>query len=141
MFISFQLALGMKKIYLPHFISRHTISKDFFSTILNKFDALLKKVQFLFKKRLGFFLTEPFIYVVGILCFCMSIELFLPVPFTNIPIALSIFLMSLGLFISDGLLVLIGIVLSALSTIFVASILLIGKALVSKLAYFLGWIG
>ena len=111
MMLSLQMFLGYSRPYLPRFIMRLTIKKKFLIFIVEKFQLIILKSHGFIKERLTVVVSNSIIIrLIGFLLFVLGVFLFLPIPFTNVPIGMSITLIALGMIMRDGLLVLLGII-------------------------------
>jgi hypothetical protein len=62
----------------------------------------LERAESLLRPRASRLVDPPMEYVVGLVCFILSMILALPIPLGNIPPALAICLMALGILEGDG---------------------------------------
>ena len=132
--LSFQMFLGYKKPVLPRFIMLFSIKKSFLIFIVEKFQLLIFKSGHLnlIKERMTFLATNQImIQFIGIWICIISLFLFLPIPLTNIPLAISIVVICLGIIMQDGLLIL-------LSTIpgIIGIIMCVSAFAIIKIAFF-----
>lgn len=101
-FIAFQLMVGRPVLWLPKLITNRSMSRADFSGLADKVEPWVKKLERLLKPRLPL-LTTPFAdRLTGLACFVLSLILALPIPFGNIPPAITISAFALGMIESDG---------------------------------------
>ncbi len=127
--IPFALAISLiglrmifgKHIWLPTKLLDKTIASPFLLKITDKALPIIKKVQRWTHPRLDWVCGYRFTQIVnGLLIFTLGILLALPlpIPFSNLSAAWSIFFLSLGLLEDDGLFVLIGYFISLATLLF-----------------------
>lgn len=107
LFLTAQLAFG-RRAWLPAFIVRRTIERAHFATVVSRIAPLLSRAETLLHPRLTILVRPPIEYLIGALCFLLTIILFLPIPMGNMPPAFAICLFALAILERDGLWVIIG---------------------------------
>lgn len=122
-FLAAQLTLGLRP-WLPTFIARQSMSREDFLALISRIGPSLGKAERLLRPRAGRLATPPMEYIVGLVCFLLSIVLVLPIPLGNILPALAISLMALGVLEKDGFWVLGGLVIAVVSSIVVSGVVL-----------------
>lgn len=121
LFFSIQMLMGMDKPSLPAWIANKTIQTSHLVFAVEKSAKYLTKLERLLKPRLAYFSSihgEKLIGFVAILC---AISITLPIMFGNAVPSAGIFIMALGLLGKDGLVIIIGIIVSIIG-LFVASL-------------------
>jgi hypothetical protein len=113
-FLAAQLTLGMRP-WLPQLIAQRSMARKDFAAIIGKVVPWLQRAERLLRPRLRVLSTPVAERVVGIVCFLLSVVLFLPIPLGNMLPALSISILALGLLERDGVWVLAGLATSVLS--------------------------
>lgn len=107
-FITAQILYGVDAIYLPKFISNLHISQ----AVIRKIDTLSKKwlfsVEKITRQRLQFLSSPKVIKVHHIALFMFALGCIIPIPFVCMVPALGGLLLSAGLLIGDGVLILLG---------------------------------
>ena len=122
-----QLMLGLRRLHLPRFISARSIETETFRHSAIRVSKALAWFERLLKPRLPIFTGLAADRIVGALSIVFAIVCALPVPFGhNLP-ALGLTLIGLGLIESDGLAILIGLVMGFLGLV-VVSLLILGLA-------------
>ncbi len=119
-FIGVRISFG-KHIWLPRRILSKTIQSSTLNKIIDKALWLIKKMKRWTHPRLIWMSTHPVMQVVHGLIFCtlgLCRALPLPIPFTNLASAWSIFIIALGLIEDDGLFILIGYLMALLTLLF-----------------------
>lgn len=134
-FFGFRMAFG-KKAWLPQKMLVKTISKRKFLKFSNTALKIIKKIKPWIHPRFTQLCDTPYMKVINGLLICilgLFLALPLPIPFSNMFAAWSIFLISFGILESDGLLVLAGYIVSLLTAIFLSGMIYtIGHFLKSK---------
>lgn len=121
-FLSAQLMLGQSP-WLPKIIANRSIARSDFSAVVSRVSPWLARGERMLRPRLGFLIHPPAEYLTGFLCLILSIILILPIPLGNILPAIAICLFSFGILERDGLCVLLGMVMFAISVTVVAGVL------------------
>lgn len=121
-FLSAQLMLGQSP-WLPKIIANRSIARSDFSAVVSRVSPWLARGERMLRPRLGFLIHPPAEYLTGFLCLILSIILMLPIPLGNILPAIAICLFSFGILERDGLCVLLGMVMFAISVTVVAGVL------------------
>ena len=128
LFLSAQLTTG-RPPWLPAIIARRSVTREHFAALVRRTAPWLTRAEWMLQPRLAA-LTGPLAErVVGLLCLVLALVLFLPIPFGNIPPAIAISVIALGLLARDGTWVLIG------SAIGVVSIAIVWGVVVALLRY------
>jgi hypothetical protein len=110
--LSPQLALGVKGPWLPRAVGERTIAR---ATLKKSFDAIiprLRKVERLCAPRLPFMFGPVGDRVIGLVCFALALVLILPIPLGNMLPAAAVAAFALGLTQRDGVMVLLGYLLT-----------------------------
>ena len=121
-FLTAQLALG-RSPWLPDFICDRSISFHDFRALVRRIAPWLERAERLLRPRAIRLATPPMEYVVGLICFVLSVILALPIPFGNIPPALAICLMALGILEQDGWWIVAGLITAAIGVAIVSGVL------------------
>lgn len=119
-FIGLRMAFG-KRMWLPKTILSKKISSRTIQKITRKVLQIIKKMKRFMHPRFGWQCDQgPLKIVNGLLIFFLGflLSLPLPIPFTNLFVGWSIFLVSLGLLENDELFVLLGYLASLVTLIF-----------------------
>lgn len=130
-FVALKMAFG-KNAWLPDRILKTTITDKALRQITSKLLWLLKKMERLVYPRFELLCNYPAHQVVnGLLIFTLAIFLAIPfpIPFTNLIAAWPMFFLGLGLLEDDGLVILIGYVLTFVAFVFFLSIFLAVKSI------------
>jgi hypothetical protein len=107
--LSVPLILGSQKIPMPVWLGKLSFREETLAKIFKVCVPYLQKAETLLKPRLLWAISPWMERIVGFVIVVLAIILLLPIPFGNVPPALCVCLLSLGLLAKDGLVVLIGI--------------------------------
>lgn len=121
-FLSAQLMLGQSP-WLPRIIADRSMTRSDFASIVSRISPWLARGERMLRPRLSFLIYPPAEYVIGLLCLILAIILTLPVPLGNILPAIAICLFSCGILERDGVFVLLGTAMFAVSVSVVAGVL------------------
>lgn len=119
--LSVGLMVGMKP-WLPGFIARRGISFNALTRIVHGADRVLGRVEKLFHPRMDWMLVGPMHVLLGFSLFmaCVALALPIPIPGNNIPPAVIIVTLALGLLERDGVMIVVGHVLNLILWIVLA---------------------
>lgn len=120
-FLAIQLALG-RRPWLPAVIANRSMSRENFQIIVCRIEPWLGKAEKLLRPRVSVLAAPPMEYVIGFICFLLSLLLALPIPGGNMLPALAISLMALGLLERDGLWVFAGLSVAVVSGVIVSGV-------------------
>lgn len=120
--IALQLILRRPHVWLPGFIRRRSMPVEQFRKVVEKTAPYIARIEKLLKPRLTFLTEALGEFLIGVGVLMMALLLVLPVPFTNIPLGLSIALLSMGLIQRDGIVVLAGTVIGTVTAILMVTL-------------------
>ena len=121
-FLALQLAVGRSSPWLPRIIAQRSLLLTDFASIVARVAPVMARAERLMQPRLTLLATRPFDQLMGVICFLMSIVLFLPIPLGNVLPATAICLFSLALLERDGLVYLGGVLMSVVSVVVVSGV-------------------
>ncbi|MFN3521131.1 MAG: exopolysaccharide biosynthesis protein [Phenylobacterium sp.] len=110
-----QLALGVRRLWLPPNAGRRTIRASTLHQAFGRIIPWLERVEHVSRPRLGFLFGRFGDRFLGLMCVGLSLVLILPLPFGNLLPAAAITALSLSLVLRDGVLALLGYALAAAS--------------------------
>lgn len=114
-FLTAQMMFGTAAPWLPRIIRDRALSRENFQAFVGRAARWLGKVERLLRPRLLFLSGWTAERLVGVVCFVLSLILFLPIPLGNMLPALAICLFSLGMLERDGVFVLTGLLMGVLA--------------------------
>lgn len=121
LYLTAQMMLG-KLPWLPAIIADRSMTRADFNTFVGRVTPLLARVERLLRPRMLFITSARGEQVIGGLCLVLAIVLSLPIPLGNMLPALAISLMALGVLERDGVWVVIGAIVGALSMVIVSGV-------------------
>lgn len=108
LFFALQMVIARKTLWLPNIIAMLKFNYKTIYKIIYISVPYIKRVEHILKPRLPF-LTCGFMELInGIVIFCLSLLLTLPIPFSNIILAMLLIVFSLGLIEKDGVFIIFG---------------------------------
>jgi hypothetical protein len=121
-----QLMIGAKTPWLPRFLGARTVDVAVIAAACRKAAPWVARIERLSTRRLAFLFTLPGEVAIGLVCTLLAAVLILPIPLGNLLPAIAVALLALGLVQHDGLLLIAGYVMAAVST----TVLVLGGRLV-----------
>ena len=135
-----QLALGVRKPWLPRWVDNRPIRRIWLRQAYDKVAPTLQRIETVSCPRLHWLFTPLAERLLGVACTALALVLILPIPLGNILPSITIGLFGLALVQRDGILALLAYLLTAIS----AGLLVVGfTAAWVTLRHFLivvGWI-
>lgn len=121
--LTWQVLTGRQSLWLPQAIRKRRISREMLERFVSKVTPVMAKLERVLRPRLGFIVTSNLAErLIGLVAFPLALILFLPIPFGNIPPAIAIACLALGLAERDGLAVLVGYLFSGASVAILAAV-------------------
>lgn len=138
-FLGLQMALGWRQPWLPKRLQRVGFQRDAFRAMIRKVQPSIERVERHLRPRLER-LTDPVAErLLGLIIAFLGVVLSLPIVFGNLPPAVAITLMALGLIERDGAFVIAGLVTCVGALLIVAAVLLgLGEAAMFVLRHAVG---
>lgn len=119
--LAFQMLIGYDKIHLPERVNNYQINNSTLAMIAAKTVPILRTMEQYIKPRFSFTGSVHCEQLVGFMALLCAISVAIPLPLTNAIPALGIVVMSLGLLNRDGLIVLLGFIVSVIGLLIAAS--------------------
>ncbi|NDJ22246.1 exopolysaccharide biosynthesis protein [Nostoc sp. B(2019)] len=108
MIVSVQLILGFNKPRLPSWIANRSLKRKDFEKLINKILSILEKFESVVRPRWKFVASPLGQRLLGLLFLILAIVIALPIPFGNLPPAVAIVVISLGMIEQDGVVIVLG---------------------------------
>lgn len=118
LYLCYQMMMA-KLPWLPALIADRSMTRSDFQALVGRVSPLLARAERLLKPRFLFITSMRGERVIGGICLILAIVLALPIPLGNMLPAIAISLMALGVLERDGLWVIGGAVIGALSLVIV----------------------
>jgi hypothetical protein len=132
-----QVAYGVQGPWLPRFIDDREMKRAALARSIRKIVPMLQRVEKVSRPRLLWMFGPIGDRAIGLTCFLLSLVLLLPIPLGNMAPGAAIAAFGLAMVQRDGVLALIGYVITAVS----AALLVIGgAAAIHALRELLGWL-
>ncbi|MBV9875155.1 MAG: exopolysaccharide biosynthesis protein [Verrucomicrobia bacterium] len=128
--ISYQMIRGQEDLSLPRWLLERSVPRSAFSACVNTILPFLEKAEGKVRPRWRWVSSRAAKRFIGFFVLLMAAIIALPIPFTNMPFAIAIFIIALGLAEEDGALICLGLLLG------IALIALIGVAAFGILSLF-----
>jgi hypothetical protein len=128
--ISYQMLRGKDEISLPKWLLERSVPRSAFAASIKAILPFLEKAEGKVRPRWRWASSPAAKRFIGFFVLLMAAIIALPIPFTNMPCAIAIFIIGLGLAERDGAMIALGILLG------IALIALIGVAAISILSLF-----
>lgn len=132
--LALQLTFG-RRPWLPAVMARRTLSRSDFAALVRRIGPWLARAERLLQPRISPLALPPMEYLVGLVCLLLAVVLVLPVPLGNMLPALAISLLALGILERDGLWILAGLLVAAVSAVVVSGVV---WAMLKAAAYVVG---
>ncbi|HEU0016990.1 MAG TPA: exopolysaccharide biosynthesis protein [Methyloceanibacter sp.] len=120
-----QLTYGRHKPWFPHWLTRQSVSRENFETVVARALPYLERAERWLRPRLTVLLSWTGERLIGVGLLVLTVVLALPIPFGNWLPAFAICIVGLAIVEKDGLAVLIGVAVGAFSLV-VAGAVVIG---------------
>jgi hypothetical protein len=123
--ITGQMALGFEHVRLPRWVTKRQISRASFRKVLLRLKRpVFKPIEKLICERHTWLFTGDRERIIGIIIFCISVALFIPLPLSGWFPAISIFITAFGLIERDGLITMLGLGLGIMSIIVTIAVII-----------------
>ncbi len=110
-----QMAVGMRAPSLPGILSRRNIRVAALRARTEQAIPWIERLEFYVRPRWIVLSRPPMPVLIGMLTFILALVIMLPIPFGNLPPAFAVLVLSLGLLEKDGVLILLGLALTAIA--------------------------
>jgi len=137
--VSLQMVMGRQELWLPNFLSKQGFSRKSLVSGFEKIKPQLELLEKFSRPRLLILTGKIATVLIGIVIMVMSIILILPLPpGGNFPPALACAVLGMALVERDGIIVLIGLAVTAAATVAAYYLL---KLLIAAVPGVAGWFG
>jgi hypothetical protein len=136
--VSFQMVIGREDLWLPGILAKQTFDRK---SLVKAFEGLaprLRGIERVMKPRLLFMTGRAGAVLIGIIVLIMAVVLILPLPpGGNFPPALACAVLGMGLAQRDGVIVLVGLVVSVVA---LAAVSFVTVVFIQQLPAMLDWL-
>jgi hypothetical protein len=122
--VSFQMATGQRQIKLPKFLLKRSIPRKALAAAIRAILPVLKRAEKVTKPRWKWATSPAAQRLLGVFVFLLALAIAFPLPGFNMPQAISIFIIGLGLVEKDGLVICLGVLLGLASLALLGGVVL-----------------
>jgi hypothetical protein len=133
LFITAQLMVGRRTLWLPKALTERTIKRSDFAVLIQKLTPALTWLERFMEPRLSFLYNPWLDRLTGLVCLMLTIIVIMPIPFTHMAPSLALAAFGLGLAERDGVLGFVGVILTGLGLLVIA---LLSKAIIAGVTAF-----
>jgi hypothetical protein len=126
LFFSLQMLLGMERVWVPKWIGGKELKVKHIAIAIKSTSAIFRKFEKFIKPRLPFLTSQKGERLIGFVALLCSISIALPIMFGNAVPSAGIMIMSIGLIYLDGVMIIIGIIISFFGLFIASLVLLLG---------------
>ncbi len=131
--VSAQMIAGKKELRLPKWLLKRKVPRKALAAAIHAVLPALKRIEKGAKPR-GRWVSNPLTQrLLGLFIFVLALFIALPIPATNMPPAIAIFVTSLGMVERDGVLICVGVLIGLASMVLIGAIALGSFSLVRGL--------
>lgn len=109
--VTAQMALGLRQVWLPGFITRRHVGRKAFQRVVLRLRPVIRPIERIVRPRLDWVFAPGPERALGVFLLCVSVALFLPIPLSAYGPAIALFVTGFGLVERDGLVTLVGVAL------------------------------
>ncbi|MDG7052730.1 MAG: exopolysaccharide biosynthesis protein [Wolbachia endosymbiont of Alcedoecus sp.] len=109
---SLQLLLGFDSPWMPHWLERKSFQRSTLALVVEKTSPALRKIEKFMKPRMSFIFCGPGEKILAFIMLLCALSIAIPLPLTNFIPAIGTTLISLGIMSKDGLLSILGVLVS-----------------------------
>lgn len=113
--VAAQMAIGQRRLWLPHVLMRRTMSRGFFVRLMNGLVTLVARLDRVLKPRWPGFTAPVAERLLGLAALGFAVLLLLPLPFYSLLPAAGAVMLSLGVLTRDGVAIAAALAVMALS--------------------------
>ncbi|MBB4953577.1 hypothetical protein H4S14_001706 [Agrobacterium vitis] len=122
--VALQFAAGIGSIWLPHFLRNRQLSPSAYEALHRHADPVLRRIEAVVRPgRMKALTGRAMPYILGLPVFTLAVAIALPIPFGNIIPVVAICMLAIGLIERDGLMVLLGLLLTLIALTVTATLL------------------
>lgn len=122
--VALQFASGIGSLWLPPFLRNRKLSVSAYEGLQHHADPVLRRIEAVVRPgRMKSLTSRAMPYILGLPVFALAVAIALPIPFGNIIPVVAICLLAIGLIERDGLMVLLGLLLTLVALSVTAALL------------------
>ncbi|NUX01551.1 exopolysaccharide biosynthesis protein [Wolbachia endosymbiont of Madathamugadia hiepei] len=127
---SLQLLLGFDSPWMPHWLERKSFQRSALVLVVQKTSPALRKIEKFMKPRMSFIFCGPGEKILAFVMLLCALSIAIPLPLTNFIPAIGTTLISLGIMSKDGLLSILGVLMSLCGLLLTVVIIVKGPQLI-----------
>ena len=127
--VAFEMMLGRPHLRLPRFLARRTYTRGRVAAFVARLMPLLKRFEAVLRPRWPELAGSP--RLVGAVCFLLGLLLLFPIPVFSLLPAFVIVVIALGRLAQDGLVIAVGLALTALSLLAFGAVIWFGLEVIT----------
>lgn len=104
-----QMALGLREVWLPGFITRRHVNRKAFQRVVLRLRPLMRPMERMVRPRHMYVFAPGPERALGVFLLAVAVALLLPIPLSAYGPALALFVTGVGLVERDGLVTLVGV--------------------------------
>lgn len=121
--VSTQMAAGKKQVRLPKFILERTVPRKALAAAIHAIVPLLERAEKVAKPRWKWATSPRAQRLLGVFIFLLALAIAFPIPGFNMPQAIAIFTIGLGLVEQDGLVICLGVIIGLASLVLLGGVI------------------
>lgn len=134
-FFALQMIQQKKDPWLPKWVGRKSIKVAHLRFAVEKSEKFFKFAEKVMKPRLEFMTSAKGEIAIGVFVLLCAISIALPIILGNAVPSIGIFVMSIGLLNKDGLIVIIGMLISVIGLAIAIAVVIFGAKFITSLFY------
>lgn len=127
---SLQLLFGFDSPWMPHWLERKSFQRSTLALVVEKTFPALRKIEKFMKPRMSFIFCGPGEKILAFVMLLCALSIAIPLPLTNFIPAIGTTLISLGIMSKDGLLSILGVLLSLCGLLLTVVVIVKGPQLI-----------
>ncbi|MGL9682227.1 MAG: exopolysaccharide biosynthesis protein [Wolbachia sp.] len=127
---SLQLLLGFDSPWMPHWLERKSFQRSTLALVVEKTSPVLRKIEKFMKPRMSFIFCGPGEKILAFIMLLCALSIAIPLPLTNFIPAIGTTLISLGIMSKDGLLSILGVLISLCGLLLTVVVIVKGPQLI-----------
>ncbi|QKX01230.1 exopolysaccharide biosynthesis protein [Wolbachia endosymbiont of Dipetalonema caudispina] len=129
--LSLQFLFGFNSPWMPYWLEKKAFKRSTIILVVDKISPILKKIEKFMKPRIPFIFYGPGEKILAFITLLCAIIIALPLPFTHFLPAIGTTFISLGIIGKDGLLSILGILISLCALLFTIIIITKGSQFIT----------
>ncbi|YCI06718.1 exopolysaccharide biosynthesis protein (plasmid) [Ensifer sp. D2-11] len=121
--VALQFAIGAGSLWLPSFLRNQRLSASMFAALQRHADPIVRRIERVIQPgRMAVLTGGALPYVLALPVFSLAVAIALPIPFGNIGPVVAVCVIAVGLIERDGLMVLLGLLLTLVALLVTAAL-------------------